>query len=296
MYRTYQDRRLFLELLEEMSVRFNVEVSAYVLMSNHYHLLVKTLDGNLSKAMQWFGTSYTRKFNIANRTGGHLFQGRFKSIIVQNDAYLLQLSCYIHRNPLRAGMVERLADYKWSSYPRYAYKKTGPEWLKTDAILNQFSGKDKRRAYRNKVQRYSDEEQRIWEDVKHGLIYGSENFVSDIRERFLKGKKKEELPQHNSLFRECDLGDLLEKASAVLGFDLVAACNAKKVSPVEKDHRDLLVHLLWEAGRLSNREIGGYFGLTYSAVSRRVKLIADRLRVDGELRQTYDALKSKIKV
>jgi REP element-mobilizing transposase RayT len=122
-----EDRHLFLNLLSELSERFNIEIYAYVLMGNHYHLLLKTTDANLSKAMQWLGTTYTRKFNLKNQTSGHLFQGRFKSIIVENDAYLLMLSCYIHRNPLRAMIVERIADYPWSSYQNYAYRKKSPE-------------------------------------------------------------------------------------------------------------------------------------------------------------------------
>ena len=103
-----QDRTVFLEVLGEMSDRFEIEIYAFVLMFNHYHFLLQTRGSNLSRAMQWFGSTYTRKFNISNHTSGHLFQGRYKSIIVQNDAYLLRLSCYIHRNPLRAGVVERL--------------------------------------------------------------------------------------------------------------------------------------------------------------------------------------------
>ncbi|MBW1864439.1 MAG: transposase [Deltaproteobacteria bacterium] len=80
------DRHLFLTLLGELTERLDIEVYAYVLMNNHYHFLAKTLDANLSKAMQWFGTSYTRRFNLNHHRGGHLFQGRFKSIIVENDA------------------------------------------------------------------------------------------------------------------------------------------------------------------------------------------------------------------
>jgi hypothetical protein len=93
--------------------------------------------------MQWFGTTDTRKFNTRNFKKGHLFQGRYKSILVQNDAYVMQLSCYIHRNPLRAGIVRRLIDYKWSSYPIYAYAKKGPAWLSTEGILPYFKGADK---------------------------------------------------------------------------------------------------------------------------------------------------------
>ncbi len=283
-------------LLEEMYVRFNIEIHAYVLMGNHYHALFKTIDANLSKAMQWFGTTYTRKFNIINRTGGHIFQGRFKSILVQNDAYLLRLSCYIHRNPLRAGFVKRLADYRWSSYPYYAYKKTPPDWLTTKTILGQLSGADKHKAYRDMTQHYSNEEKSPWEDVKHGLLYGSQTFVAEIKERFRNDHKNVELPQHNSMFRECDPEVLLKTASALLTFDLASARNTRRISPLEKDHRDLLVYLLWQEGRLSNREIGDCFGLTYSAVSRRVKIVADKLAVDGDLKQKYETLKSQIKV
>jgi len=290
------DRHLFLALLEELSGRFNVEVYAYVLMSNHYHLLLKTIDANLSKAMQWFGTSFTRKFNLNNHTVGHLFQGRFKSIIVENDAYLLRLSCYIHRNPLRAGIIERLAEYQWSSYPFYAYRKKPPGWLKTQTLLNQVSGTDRHKAYRIQVQHYPDEEGGFWEDVKHGLIYGSQDFIVDLKARFLEDKKDAELPQHNSLFREFDPDLLLTKASKILGFNLEAARQAKKIGTGEKDNRDLLIYLLWKTGRLSNREIGACFGLTYSAISRRVKVMSDRVSVDRKLRDKYQILKSQIKV
>ncbi len=262
-----------MNLLEELSERFNVEVYGYVLMSNHYHLLLKTNDANLSKAMQWFGTTYTRKFNLSNHIGGHLFQGRFKSIIVQNDAYLLRASYYIHRNPLRAKIVERLADYPWSSHRFYAYKKKPPAWLHAQTILDQLSSADRHRTYRNKLQQYSEEDGSFWEDVKHGLIYGSQDFVNDLKARFLGDKKNKELPQHNSLFKEFDPEVLLNKASKMLGFDIEAARTAKKIAPGYKDKRDLLIYLLWKTGRLSNKEIGFYFGLSYSAISRRVKLV-----------------------
>ena len=289
------DRHLFLALLEGLSERFNIEVYAYLLMSNHYHLLLKTIDANLSKAMQWFGTSFTRKFNLNNHTSGHLFQGRFKSMIVENDAYLLRLSFYIHRNPLRAGLIERLAEYQWSSYRFYAYRKKPPAWLKTNTLLNQVSGADRHKIYRIKLQDYSEEEDGFGEDLKHGLIYGGQNFVADLKARFLENKQDAELPQHNSLFREFDPNLLLNKTSRILGFNIEAARNAKKISTGEKDNRDLLIYLLWKTGRLSNKEIGTYFGLTYSAISRCVKAINDRVSVEQKLRDKYQILKSQIK-
>jgi REP-associated tyrosine transposase len=240
--------------------------------------------------MQWFGTSYTRKFNLNNHIGGHLFQGRFKSIIVENDAYLLRLSCYIHRNPLRANIVERIADYPWSSYRYYAYKKKPPDWLKTNTILEQVSGADRHKAYRIKVQKYSNEQSSIWEDVKHGLIYGSQEYVSDLKGRFLENNKDVELPQHNSLFKEFDSALLLDLASRFLNLNVEAARNAKRIDADEKDKRDLLIYFLWKTGCLSNREIGAFFGLTYSAVSYCVKAINDRIGVEKSLKEKYNKL------
>ena len=151
-----KDRQDFLNLLEEMSDRFDVDIYSYVLMTNHYHLLLRTRKSNLSKCMQWLGTSYTRRFNLRHSRCGHLFQGRFKSILIENDSYLMQLSCYIHRNPLRAGMINRLADYKWSSYLFYAYKNKSPV-IDTGPLFSYINAKDKHRAYRERAQRYSDE-------------------------------------------------------------------------------------------------------------------------------------------
>ena len=290
------DCDLFLSLLEELIGRFNVEVHAYVLMSNHYHLLLKTIDANLSKAMQWFGTTYTRKFNIANHMQGHLFQGRFKSLIIQNAAYLLRLSFYIHRNPVRAGMVERLVDYPWSSYKFYAYKKKPPQWLTTQILFDELSGDDRHKAYRVKVQQYSDEKNSPWEDVKHGFIYGSQNFIAEIKAKYLGDKKESELPHHNSLLRDVDPQRLLDKACVVLEFDLEAARNAQRIGQNDKDKRDLLIYLLWQVGQLSGYTIGEYFGLTYSAISRRVKVVQSRMATDKDLRQRYRGLKSLIKV
>ena len=129
------DRADFIKALGEMSERFEISVFAYVFMNNHYHLLLQTRRANLSKSMQWLGTTYTRRFNLRHHRSGHLFQGRYKSFLIENEAYLFQLSCYIHRNPLRAGLNDRLADYPWSSYRVYAYRQKPPSWLETDLIL-----------------------------------------------------------------------------------------------------------------------------------------------------------------
>lgn len=246
--------------------------------------------------MQWFGTTYTRQFNLLNTQSGHLFQGRFKSIIVENDAYLLRLSCYIHRNPLRAGIVDRLAEYTWSSYLYYAYRKKAPTWLKTEIILDQVIGKDKNQAYRKKVQQYAEEGGSIWEDVKHGLVYGSEDFLNDLKERFLLKQKDVELPQHNRAFRDVDAQKVLQSASEALHIDLDSVCKSRRISPNEREQRDLLFYLLWESGRFVNGQIGSLLGISYSNVSRRISEIRRRLDKDKGLTRKYQTIKAQIKV
>ena len=153
-----------------MSERFDIDIFAYVFMDNHYHLLVRARQANLKKAMQWFGTTYTQRFNRRHFRSGHLFQGRYKSIIAQNDAYLLQLSYYIHRNPLRAGMVNRLVDYSWSSYKVYAYGHKPPKWLSTDLILSRFA-------------------------VHHDCHGFYREFVENIRKKYAPAKPEMSIPQ-----------------------------------------------------------------------------------------------------
>jgi putative transposase len=182
-------------------------------MSNHYHLLLRTRRANLSRGMQWLSGTYTRRFNNRHGRSGHLFQGRFKSILVENDAYVMQLSCYIHRNPLRAGLIERLADYPWNNYPVYAYGKKPPAWLSTGLILNQFSARNPHRAYREKVQRYAQEEQRLWEPFRHELILGTRKFIESIRDRFLPEKPTAEVPQQLRLARNNEFQATLKAAA-----------------------------------------------------------------------------------
>jgi putative transposase len=290
------DRLLFLDTLGEISDRFAVDICAYVLMSNHYHLLLRTRRANLSKAMQWLGVTYTNRFNPRHGRSGHLFQGRFKSMLVQNDAYLLQLSYYIHRNPLRANLVKRLADYRWSTYRAYAYGKSSPEWLHTKIILSQLKNtEDPHQSYRETAQEYSKEESKLWESLRHGFIIGSRQFVKSIRAWYLPEKPHGEIPQQKSVAKTVDPVTILRKAAKTLGCSLERFKRSGKVSAKEVQRRDMLLYLIWQLGVQTNQEIGELFGLTYSAVSRRVSLFKDALKKDAALRQGLDQLKSKIK-
>lgn len=290
-----KDRHLFLEILGKMSNRFSIQILAYVLMPNHYHLLIKTPEANLSKALQWLGVTYTRRFNNRHNRSGHLFQGRFKSFLVENESYLVQLSCYIHRNPLRAGLVHRLADYQWSSYLAYAYGKNILGWLRRDVILSYYLAKDPGRAYRNHVQQYAKEESRLWENLRHGLFLGSEGFAKQIQEKFLDKTVNPEVPQQKSIQRE-NPKDILEKGMRLLRCDGKDWLMVRRVKGIGKEDRDLLIYLLWSLGHYRNEEISELFGLTYSAVSHCVREIASKFKNDTALKKKFDQLNSQFKM
>jgi len=296
IYLNDDDRKLFLETISEMSERFEVDIFTYVLMSNHYHLLVRTNRANLKKAMQWFGTTYTRRFNNRNCKKGHLFQGRYKSILVQNDAYLMQLSCYIHRNPLRAGIVRRLIDYKWSSYPIYAYAKKGPAWLSTKVILSYFKGADKHKQYREKVQKYAEEEKRLLEDIHHGMILGAKKFVDKIRTQFLPDIPHNALPQQKQLAKDIKLDDLLKESAKVVQIDLDKCVQAKRLRGIDKHKRDLLVYLLWNKGLMTNEQLGRVFNISNSAVSHSVKVFKEKMINDKKVKNQFDKLNSQFRL
>ena len=296
IYLNDDDRNLFLETISEMSERFEIDIFTYVLMSNHYHLLVRTNRANLKKAMQWFGTTYTRRFNNRNCKKGHLFQGRYKSILVQNDAYLMQLSCYIHRNPLRAGIVKRLIDYKWSSYPIYAYAKKGPDWLSTKVILSYFKGADKHKQYREKVQKYAEEEKRLLEDIHHGMILGAKKFVDKIRTQFLPDIPHNALPQQKQLAKDIKLDDLLKESAKVVQIDLDKCVQAKRLRGIDKHKRDLLVYLLWNKGLMTNEQLGRVFNISNSAVSHSVKVFKEKMINDKKVKNQFDKLNSQFRL
>jgi REP-associated tyrosine transposase len=292
-----QNRNMFLDTVGEMSRRFEVDICAYVLMDNHYHLLMRTRRANLSRSMQWLGATYTKRFNLRNSRSGHLFQGRFKNMIVQNDAYLLQLSYYIHRNPVRAGMVKRLPSYKWSSYRAYAYDDQTTKWLNAELIMSQFLNvADKHLAYREGAQKYSKQEQRVWEDLRHGIFLGTKRFVQKIKKRYLPDIPDGEIPHQRQLSKGLDAEAVLTQAAEILNCKLEHFQKSARVSQADKLNRDMLIYLIWQTGWQTNLQIAEKFGLTYSAVSRRVGVFKSMLSKSTALQNEINRVKSLIKI
>ena len=247
--------------------------------------------------MQWFGTTYTQRFNRRHFRSGHLFQGRYKSIIIQNDAYLLQLSYYIHRNPLRAGIVRRLAAYRWSSYNVYAYDRKTPKWLSTGLILDQFAGEqDCHRSYREKVQKYASEEKRLFEDLRHGLILGSKQFVRKIGKKYAAVESNLALPQQREVAKSFDPVVYLSSGEQIFECNVEHFVSAKRLSGDEKEIRDLLLYGIWRTGQLKNENIGRLFGLSYSGVSHAVKSAKLKLAKSRQLQTKFDQLNSLFKL
>ncbi|NOY16406.1 MAG: hypothetical protein GXP23_05650 [Gammaproteobacteria bacterium] len=175
----------FLETLQEASQRFDAVIHAYCLMTNHYHLLIETPKANLSRIMRHVNGVYTQRHNRMRGTDGILFRGRFKSILVDEDAYLLQLSRYIHRNPVetKKPLVSQLVDYTWSSYPAYINKLKCPGWLHREKTYQMLGLKKKYQGYQAYVAQGVDEDiLRFYSKGNILSVLGDREFRETVRQ------------------------------------------------------------------------------------------------------------------
>ena len=198
IYLDDEDRQEWMAVLSLVCERFNWVVHAFCQMTNHYHLLVETVDGNLSAGMRQLNGIYTQRFNRRHGMSGHLFQGRYKAILVQKEAHLLELSRYVVLNPVRAKMVARPEDWHWSSYAAYVEDLAFPAWLDTDWLLGQF-GRQRRRA-RLAYQAFVMAGKGLPSPLlatKHQLILGDDAFV----EQYRQSKTSEEIKEFSKAHR-----------------------------------------------------------------------------------------------
>jgi REP-associated tyrosine transposase len=190
------DRLNFLNTLQHVNARYNWICHAYCLMTNHYHLLIETPDGNLSIGMRQVNSVYTQLFNKRHGRTGHLFQGRYKAILIQKDSHLLEVCRYVVLNPVRAKMVERPEDHAWSSYLATAGKARSHACLTTDWVLRQFSGKRGRaeQEYRKFVQ-WGIGQKTIWTEVRGQALLGEDGFMDKMVDHLKKHKDIPEIPR-----------------------------------------------------------------------------------------------------
>ena len=190
------DRFGFLRVLGDVVSRFNWLCHAYCLMGNHYHLLIETIDGNLSQGMRHLNGVYTQAFNRRHERVGHVLQGRYKSIIIDRDNYLLEVCRYVVLNPVRAGIVENPRKYVWSSYKATAGYVKPPSLLTVDWILGHYGKKrqEARKRYKDFVHAGIDAPS-IWDELKAQCILGSKEFVDRLRPAARDKEEIKEIPK-----------------------------------------------------------------------------------------------------
>lgn len=198
IFRDDQYYQAFLDTLVEVHQRFHCVIHAYCLMGNHYHLLLETPNANLSRIMRHINGVYTQRHNRLKCTDGPLFRGRYKAILIDKDAYLLQLSRYIHRNPIdmKKPQVRNLQDYPWSSYPAYIAKVQAPTWLTRETTYEMLGSKQRYKGYASYVLRGVDEETaQYYQRGNMSTIIGDKDFKAWVYDELLPELETEEKGQ-----------------------------------------------------------------------------------------------------
>ena len=191
IYEDDEDRTIFLKILGKVVSDYNWLCHGYCLMSNHYHLIIETLDSNLSKGMRQLNGVYTQATNRRHNRSGHLFQGRYKAILVDKESYLLELARYVVLNPLRAraqGMVHNIEDWPWSSYLPMIGKAIAADGLTTEWVLSQFGGRSYQamQSYQQFVLEGVRQNVEIWSELKGQIYLGDEEFVLEMQGKIEK--------------------------------------------------------------------------------------------------------------
>ena len=312
IYYDARDRKEFLARVEEMTKRFLVEVHAYVLMPNHYHLLIRSPKANTSPAMQWLNNGYGMWWNRRHGQVGHVFQGRFKSILVEGGATLLTVSQYLHFNPVAVkGLgwgkrekaaedlgwqmpspevvrkrLETLRSYRWSSYRAYAGYDPAPAWLSRCDILSRVEGGSEGYRRRTEERLRQGETEDIWARLKWSAVLGSERFAASMR---AKAVVLRETQGRKDLRREVKWEQVIKAVETVKG---------ERWDQFVDRHgdwgRDLVLWIARRRGGMTLRELGEKAGgMDYSAVSEAIRQFDRKHRKSVSAR---DALKRSLEI
>ncbi len=272
IFKNNRDRERFLGYLQSAAQRYGATFHCYCLMRNHYHLLLETPESNLSQIMQHINGSYTTYFNFKRKRAGHLLQGRYHAVLVEADAYALELSRYIHLNPVRAGAVQRPENYAWSSYSHFLGDRVTPDWLHTQTILACLGPtKDVRGRYRDFVEDKLESGCRNpLQEVVAGAVLGTEAFVEMVRGKHLpKELDDRNLPGQRRLQRQ-RTAEQITQAVALHVTD-------------EKLARKIGIHLCHRCSGEKLRHLGEHFGLSESGVTQVSRRLASATKSDTTL-------------
>lgn len=290
---TKRDYERFKEYITDAKEKYHFLLHGYVLMTNHYHLLIETPQKNLSKIMHHINSSYTTYTNVKRKRSGHLFQGRFKSIVVDKDSYLLELSRYLHLNPVRAKVVEKPEDYPFSSYAAYI-STHGEELVTRSTILEMFNPKESeaRKRYRAFVENALGEEaESPMKKVYGGMILGGESFIKDILRKIEEGElEKEAVSYRKALRAPFGVEEILSEVCKHYGIS-----KEEVTSAGQGEVRKMCVYLMKKLTVATTREIGDQLGnMSYAATAKMYQRFVNDLTVNDQLRRETEGLSKKM--
>ncbi len=294
IFLTRHDYETFIKVLQDTSDEWNLKISAYCLMSNHYHLLVHTPDGNISRCMRHLNGVYTQRFNRRHIIDGQLFRGRYKAVLIDADNYLLEVFRYIHRNPLRAGISEKLSDFDWSSHHGYISKAKKWEWLHKDVLLSMFSKKKRKRssAYIDFVSLGEPEKIERFYSLKNlPSVVGGDSFKERIKGKFDHLRFRQEIPASS------ELAPSPEKVIALVcdHFKVKKEQLAISKRGTENLPRDVAIYLVRRHSRDTLAHVGRHFAINnYSTVSSAVERTKARKKIDRTLRKHLKKIERKL--
>lgn len=276
IFKSTIDRERFLHYLETSTQRYGAAIHAYCLMNNHYHILLETPLGNLSQIMRHINGAYTTYINVKRKRAGHLFQGRYKAILVEADEYAKELSRYIHLNPVRAGIVEKPEEFIWSSYNSYIGNKESQKWLSTDFILGYFDTKKSSAAknYRQFVEGMIDHRyESPLKDVVASTILGGKDFVSEIVEKYIDRQKGDRnLPSLRALPEMRSVKEIVGSIYRITEGDSKVA-------------KGMSIYICHRYSGAKLRVIGDYFGISESGVTRASQRFGEKVEGDKGLKK-----------
>ena len=284
IYRDYEDRRDWLELLGTVVGDWNWKLHAYVLMPNHFHLLVETPDMTLSDGMRQLNGVYTQAFNRKHKRVGHLFQGRFKGILVSEDTHLIELLRYIVLNPVRARLCRHAGQWAWSNFRATAGKSRQPKWLDVNRTISLFSAGSRtlgRRRYAEFVHSARDIEYQPWEQLRGQIFLGDEDFAQAMQARIEDNQTAApEVPRVQRNPARPGLPRIVSVACKLAG------ATAESLRRQQRSDARLAVIWLGRHFHYSQRELGGVLGIGRAASGQ----IEEAAKLQIEVRKTLKTL------
>ncbi|CAH1204085.1 conserved hypothetical protein [Candidatus Nitrotoga sp. BS] len=286
IFRSPEYFEAFLRTLKEAAERFGIVIHGYCLMTNHYHLLIQTPHANLSRAMRHINGVYTQRYNQLAKSDGPIFRGRFKSILVDQDVYLLQLSRYIHLNPIegKKPLVDNLADYPWSSFPAYINQADKPAWLMCDEIYGLLGSKQKYSEYARYVAQGNNEQlTRFYNRGNTASVIGEKEFVKWLSENKIP-KLKENKKANLIIPFGLSIEQIVKNTAAYYQKPVTLLRQLKKGRNSQSTERKIAIYLCQHLGDHRLNAIADYFGLGHSgSVSHITCLVRNQLSKDIEL-------------